>query len=64
LPEIPSARETFSHNCPQTTDYNRIISVFAVYLMTLPVAQDCTASNKRMIVNNDLERMWSETVVA
>jgi hypothetical protein len=64
LPEIPSARETVSNNCPQTTDYNRIISVFAVYITTLPVAQDYMALNKTMIVNNDLERMWSETVVA
>jgi hypothetical protein len=35
-----------------------------VYLTTLSVSQTFLASNERMIVNNELKRMWKEAVVA
>jgi hypothetical protein len=40
------------------------IYLFIVYLTTLSVSQDYLASNEKMIVNNVMERMWKEAVVA
>jgi hypothetical protein len=37
--------------------------LFVVYLMMLPVAQ-IVASNDGMIMNDELERMWKEMVMA
>jgi hypothetical protein len=40
-----------------------ILLIFIVYLTTLSVSH-YIASNERIIVNNELERMWKEAVMA
>jgi hypothetical protein len=40
-----------------------VIYLFLVYLTTLSVSE-YMASNERLIVNNELEMMWKEAVVA
>jgi hypothetical protein len=47
-----------------TDDSRNLIYLFVAYLTTLSVFSDCTASNVRMVVNNELERIWKGVVAA
>jgi hypothetical protein len=59
------------HRVQNLSSFRRLLfqNVF-IYLFTYSLFNDAVsisdyiASNERMIVNNELERMWKETVVA
>jgi hypothetical protein len=44
--------------------YSVYTSLFSVYLTTLSVAQTVQHQPTGRLVNNELERMWKEAVVA
>jgi hypothetical protein len=43
---------------------NTYFYLFIVYLMLLFSDSNYTASNKRLIVNDEFERIWNQAVVA